>query len=317
MKYSMTKPTGLLLTAILAVILVGCGQQPGNTAAGSSSHTELKGNGVHNGVNTEPSKTVQDGITVTKASPTNYVATPYDVHIVGKSSKKVVHWRAGDDSHETPVIKGKYSFYMPRGQGDYNVDISETPSFQGDSTKSVTIPKLVPFGSYEQLNNQGIYDNHEAIAKMYGKLTGDSSNPMEGQPEDATNENFERDLTSDREMVHWAGSEGAWADWPFDDHKFSDREIVLDCYEAVYSLGGSPNQFYRNYKKFSAEIKSAPNKRRIATMTVNHVQFIFRYTPKNDPTVKGEDGKSLLEQGRILGFTMYDPSKDTGFKELL
>ncbi|WP_260302578.1 hypothetical protein [Schleiferilactobacillus harbinensis] len=52
-------------------------------------------------------------------------------------------------------------------------------------------------------------------------------------------------------------------------------------------------------------------------MTVNHVQFIFRYTPKNDPTVKGEDGKSLLDQSQVLCFTMYDPIKDAGFKELL
>ena len=88
MKHNMTKPTGLILTAALAVILVGCGQQSGNTAAGTSSHTELKGNGTNNGAETESSQTVQDGITVTKASPTDYVATPYDVRIVGKSSKK-------------------------------------------------------------------------------------------------------------------------------------------------------------------------------------------------------------------------------------
>ncbi|MCT2909562.1 hypothetical protein EFT87_12965 [Schleiferilactobacillus harbinensis] len=72
-----------------------------------------------------------------------------------------------------------------------------------------------------------------------------------------------------------------------------------------------------NYKKYFTGIKSAPNKRRVATMTVNHVQFIFRYTPKNDPTVKGEDGKSLLDQSQVLCFTMYDPIKDAGFKELL
>lgn len=206
---------------------------------------------------------------------------------------------------------------MPRGQGDYNVDISETPSFQGDSTKSVTIPKLIPFGSYEQLNNQGINDNSETIKKMYTKLTGDSNHSFEGQPEDATNENFEQDLTSDRQMVHWGGSLGAWRDRPLDGDKLSAREMVLDCYKAVYALGGNPNQFYRNYKKYFTGIKSAPNKRRVATMTVNHVQFIFRYTPKNDPTVKGEDGKSWLDQSQVLCFTMYDPIKDAGFKELL